>query len=310
MRVPALGIGLTYHPVLDRVINDHPGLIQVLEIEPQTHWVQPDPNATIYKLDRVTLQTIQSYPYHKLMHGIGFPVGGSRLPDEIEYPLHREMIDLLQVPWMSEHLNFNKAQFNNSEYVTNYMLPPLQTNEGVQAAVNSIKSMQSNLPVPIAVETGVNYLRNISGHITDGKFFARVTEQADCGILLDLHNLLTNQTNGRQSMDDFLNEIPLDRVFELHVAGGKMRGDYYIDSHSTRIPDNLFEIAKKLIPNLPNLGAIIFEIFPDYLTGIGTEIVKNDLEYLNRLWDNRKKKEEPSPSHQYTLRQKKQLQKN
>lgn len=208
MKVPELGIGLTYHPVLDRVINDHPGLIQVLEIEPQTHWIQPDPNETIYTLDRAALETIQTYPHHKLMHGIGFPVGGSRLPDDIEYPLHHEMIKLLDVPWMSEHLNFNKAQFNGREYVTNYMLPPLQTNEGVQSAVHTIRSMQSNLPLPIAVETGVNYLRTIPGHISDGKFFARVVEQADCGILLDLHNLLTNQTNGRQSIDEFLREIP------------------------------------------------------------------------------------------------------
>jgi uncharacterized protein len=291
MKVPELGIGLTYHPVLDRVIENHAGLIQVLEIEPQTHWLQPDPFATAYAIDQSALAKIRSYPCHKLMHSIGFPVGGSRLPDEIAYPLHHELIDLLSVPWMSEHLSFNKAAFNGREYVTNYMLPPLQTKEGVKAAARTIKVMQSHLPIPIAVETGVNYLRTIPGHISDGDFISQVTQEADCGILLDLHNLLTNQINGRQPMDEFLAQLPLDRVFELHVAGGSMRGNFYIDSHSGKIPDNLLATAKKLIPNLPNLGAIIFEIFPDYIADIESGIIQKDLEYLNRIWDNRKKKQ-------------------
>ena len=290
MKVPELGIGLTYHPVLDRVIEDHAGLIQVLEIEPQTHWVKPDPVLSNCVLDQAALRTIASYPCHKLMHSIGFPVGGSRLPDEMSYALHLEMISALNPPWMSEHLSFNKALYNNLQYVTGFMLPPLQTHEGVEAAVNSIQVMKSKIPIPVAVETGVNYLRRIPGYLDDGRFIAQVTEEADCGILLDLHNLLTNEINGRQTIDEFLSQIPLDRVWELHVAGGKMRGDYYIDSHSGKVPDHLLEKAEKLIPRLPNLGAIIFEMFPDYVAGIGTDNVRKDLQYLNRLWDNRRKK--------------------
>lgn len=290
MKVPELGIGLTYHPVLDRVIENNAGLIQVLEIEPQTHWVQPVALDKCYAIDQTALEKIKSLPFHKLMHGIGFPVGGSRLPDEIEYPLHHAMIDALAVPWMSEHLSFNKAVCNGREFVTNYMLPPLQTNEGIEAAVRTIKTMQANIPIPIAIETGVNYLRNIPGHISDGNFIRQVVEQADCGILLDLHNILTNQINGRQSMEAFLAEIPLERVVEIHVAGGRMRGNYYIDSHSGKIPDNLLDTASELMVDLPNLGAMIFEIFPDYLADVGNELIKKDLEHLNRIWDNRKKK--------------------
>jgi hypothetical protein len=173
------------------------------------------------------------------------------------------------------------------------MLSPLQTASGAQAAARTIRSMQANLPIPIAVETGVNYLRTIPGHITDGKFMRLVTETADCGILLDLHNILTNQINGRQSMEDFLSEIPLERVLEIHVAGGSMRDGYYIDSHSGKIPDNLLETARKLIPDLPNLGAIIFEIFPDRVAGVEDGLIQKDLEYLNRIWDSRKKKKRP-----------------
>ncbi|WP_276486022.1 DUF692 domain-containing protein [Paraflavitalea pollutisoli] len=290
MKIPELGIGLTYHPVLDRVLEKYTGLIQVLEIEPQTHWIQPDPSTNQYAIDQVTLKKIQNLPYHKLMHSIGFPVGGSRLPDPVEYPLHHTMIEALGVPWMSEHLSFNKATYEGRDFVTNYMLPPLQTPAGVEAAVQTINSMQRQVPIPIAVETGVNYLRTIPGHIHDGLFMRHVVEQADCGILLDLHNLLTNQLNGRQSMQDFLAEIPLERVVEIHVAGGKMRGNFYIDAHSGKIPDNLLDVAAALVPQLPNLGAMIFEIFPDYLSDLNNGLLQHDLEQLNRIWERRKRR--------------------
>lgn len=289
MRPPALGIGLTYHTVLDRVIEKFPGLIQVLEIEPETHWLQPDHEKEAYTIDYATLEKIRSFPFKKLMHSIGFPVAGSRVADSIQYPLHNEMISILDVPWMSEHLSFNKAGHKGKDYITGFMLPQIQTTSGVEAAVKGILSMKENLPIPVAVETGVNYLRVDPNQIPDGKFIAAVTEKADCGILLDLHNLYTNQRNGRQTLREFISQIPLDRIWELHVAGGQMREGFYIDSHSGRIQEDLFETAEWLIPQLSNLGAIIFEVFPDYLDGIGEKAVQEDLERLNRYWDKRGK---------------------
>jgi len=51
-------------------------------------------------------------------------------------------------------------------------------------------------------------------------FLRQVVERADCEILLDLHNAWTNDRNGRQAISDFLMDIPLERVRELHLAGG------------------------------------------------------------------------------------------
>ena len=59
---------------------------------------------------------------------------------------------------------------------------------------------------------------------------------------------------------------PLDRVWEVHLAGGMMLGDYYLDSHSDAIPMELLEIATQVIPRLSNLGALIFEILPGSAT--------------------------------------------
>ena len=117
-------------------------------------------------------------------------------------------------------------------YATGFLLPPLQTEQGPRAAARTIRQTGAALDLPLAVETGINYLRQQPWELSDGAFVARVSELADCDILLDLHNLWTNARNGRQCVADFLAEIPPQRIREIHLAGGSSSRA----TGSTRIP--------------------------------------------------------------------------
>ena len=79
-------------------------------------------------------------------------------------------------------------------------------------------------------------------------------------LLLDLHNIFANALNGRQTVDDFLSQVPRYRVWEIHLAGGFEMDGLWLDAHSGAIPDHPLAIARRVIPALPNLKAIIFEI--------------------------------------------------
>ena len=122
--------------------------------------------------------------------------------------------------WASEHLSFNQARLAGREFFGGFLLPPVQTMASARIAARNIAAVKDLLPVPFAFETGVNYLAPQPGEMPDGAFFAAVAEQADCGILLDLHNLWCNERNGRQRVLDVVAELPLDRVWEVHLAGG------------------------------------------------------------------------------------------
>jgi len=118
----------------------------------------------------------------------------------------------------------------------------------------------------------------------DGLFAAEVANAANCGILLDLHNLLCNERNGRQSVEDFCNSIPLDRVWEIHLAGGAAGGDFWLDAHSGLVEPALMEIVADLVPRLPSLGAITFEIIPDCIAATGLAAIADMLVRLNDIW--------------------------
>ncbi|HMB52522.1 MAG TPA: DUF692 family protein [Thermoanaerobaculia bacterium] len=296
MTPPALGVGVTYFGGLDPVLERCAGKIDVVEVEPQTLWYL-DADGT-YRPDREALDHLAGHPATKLMHGIGFPVGGTRPPDPRQVPPLLDMARALRPPWMSEHLSFNRAAGTTgagSEFNTGFLLPPRQNAAGVAAAAASIRAMADALPMPLAVETGVNYLAPRGDEMDDGAFVAAVVEAADCGILLDLHNLWANEKNGRQSVEAFLAQIPLDRVWEIHLAGGEEQDGFWLDSHSGPVPDPLDELAARVIPRLPNLGAILFEIFPAYLESGGLDMLERQIDDLHRLWDRRGRANRPAP---------------
>ncbi|MEW8440668.1 MAG: hypothetical protein AB2689_21170, partial [Candidatus Thiodiazotropha taylori] len=78
------------------------------------------------------------------------------------------------------------------------------------------------------------------------------------------------------------------RVYEIHLAGGLKYGDYWLDAHSGDIPPPVIEWARRLIPYLPNLGALVYEILPAYLPRFGLDGVRRAVDQMHDLWSYRR----------------------
>lgn len=288
-RLPARGVGLVYLPKLRPLIQAEAGLIDVLEVEPQTLWLQAEGTAESYRVDSTRLSPLRALAIDTIFHGVGFPVGGVRTPSAAQMPPLLAMIDTLAPSWMSEHLAFNRiCDPDGGVRQTGFLLPPRQTPAGVAAAVRSVRSIADRLPVPFAVENGTSYLAVRADEMSDGEFLAAVAEEADCGILLDLHNAWTNERNGRQRLDDFLAQIPLDRVLEVHLAGGMEYRGYWLDAHCGEIPSALLDIAQDVIPRLPGLKALVFEVTDSFVGIVDFPTIVRQLERLHDLWSLRR----------------------
>jgi hypothetical protein len=98
-------------------------------------------------------------------------------------------------------------------------------------------------------------------HLLD--FFARVLLQADTGMLLDCAHLAIYQhALGFKALEG-LNRFPLDRVVEIHIAGGKrceQGGFKWIeDDHTPDVLPETWEIAEYVLERAANLKAVVFE---------------------------------------------------
>ena len=285
MILPDLGVGINFSIAVEPLLRTNVSLIDVLLIEPQSFWLHTNSIEEPYRYDENVIDRIKLFPSKKIIHGVTSPVGGSVIPDLTQLPLFIQMINNLNSPWASEHLSFNRACDTTGIFNSGFFLPPLQTYEGVRCAINSIQQMASRLPVPFAVETGVNYLRHRSDDLSDGEFVSMVVEATNCGIVLDLHNLWTNESNGRQTVSEFLDQIPLDKVWEVHLAGGQEEDGYWLDAHSGEIPTELLELSQNVIPRLPNLHAIIFELYAPDTYEIDPLMLKDQLINLHKIWN-------------------------
>ena len=279
-----LGVGLTWFPAWEDRFDSLSDAIDVIEVEPQTLCWQTDDPEEPFVLDESALMRLQALPQAKLVHGVSSPVGTSEIPNPAGVRLLAQAAAGLEAELSSEHLSFNRTRRDGGMSFAGFLLPPRQSSAGVNQAVRGARSIARRLGMrSFSVETGVNYLRPRRDELRDGEFVGRVATRADCGILLDLHNVWTNELNGRQRVIEFLDDLPLERVWEVHVAGGFEFGGYWLDAHSGLVPEPLLDIAEWALPRLPELRAVIFEVLPEYVPALDVIAVRDQLERLRAI---------------------------
>jgi len=141
------------------------------------------------------------------------------------------------------------------------LMPPILCQASALETAVSIQQIEAETGLCVLPENppAVIYLGDL--HILD--YFALVTDKADCGLLLDCaHLAIFQQTRGLPPLTA-LDNFPLERVVEMHVAGGTLTevdGYSYIeDDHSPEPLAATWEILEYVIPRATNLKAIVFE---------------------------------------------------
>ena len=271
---------MIYSPALRPFLRARAALIDVLEIEPQTLWLAEDAIEGPYRELGPLIDALAALPMAKLVHSVGMPLGGTRAPSPRQMALIRATADRLASPWVSEHLSVAGTPHLSA----GFLLPPLQTEAGVETAAANVRAFAAGVGRPVAVETGVAYIQRKPFEMPDGAFVAAVAEAAGCGILLDLHNIYCNERNGRTTLDAFVGALPLDRVWEVHLAGGSLAEGMWLDAHDGPMPRDLAVRAREIVRALPNLGAINFEIYETFLAGMPQATLDAILDELRDIW--------------------------
>ena len=73
-----------------------------------------------------------------------------------------------------------------------------------------------------------------------------------------------------------------------HVAGGFELDGYWLDAHSGAMPDAMVALAAEIIPHLPNLKAIVFEMFTSFLPRFGLDAIRGEMDRVRGLWELRR----------------------
>lgn len=141
------------------------------------------------------------------------------------------------------------------------LLPPVLSRDSALEIAECVRRVEEETGFLCLPENppGVVYLGPL--HILD--YFALVSEEAQCGLLLDVAHLAMFQKLRGLPPCAGLDGFPLDRVVEIHVAGGtlaELDGFSYVeDSHAPEPLPETWEIFAYVAPRAKHLRAVVYE---------------------------------------------------
>ncbi|HMV66046.1 MAG TPA: DUF692 family protein [Myxococcota bacterium] len=141
------------------------------------------------------------------------------------------------------------------------LLPPILVAEAVGPMADGIRALREATGLEVLPENppGAVFVGDL--HLLD--FFGRLAEAADTGLLLDCSHLVMYQRATGRGALDALDGFPLDRVVELHVAGGAARDHVGLawieDDHGPEVLDDVWRVVDHVLPRAPELRAVIVE---------------------------------------------------
>lgn len=187
------------------------------------------------------LEEIASH-YRVLMHGVSMSVGNT---DPIDFEYLKKLKRLaakLKVTFVSDHLCWTGILGRN----THDLLPVPLTEETLKHVAGRIRQIQDFLELPVAIENPSNYLEFKVSQMSEIEYLARLTEEADCGLLMDVNNVYVSAFNHGFDPDDYIEQVPVERVIYHHVAGHTHKGTHIVDTHSDHVVEKVWEMYTRL----------------------------------------------------------------
>ena len=284
--LPRLGVGVSYQGTLRDFVLEHPSSYDFLEIIPDSFWVDRGPAMAhgaatrearpryLESLDGpALLDRVRGLGKPLIGHSVGLSIGSAELFD----PAHVEQVASWQrrygFPWHSDHLSFNRLEEHGSgePLDVGFTMPVPYDEEVLEMLAARVEHVQSRNPAPFLLENNVYYFRIPEQDLSEAEFLNRLTARTGCGLLLDLHNVHVNATNHGFAPWEFLGDLDLTRVVELHVGGGFSVDGMYLDAHSGPCPDAVWKLLREVLPEAPNVKGVVFEVFGAYYHGMGAE---------------------------------------
>lgn len=141
------------------------------------------------------------------------------------------------------------------------LLPPILCAESARALGANVRRLREQSGFEVLPENPPAHVYLGDLHLLD--YFARACDEADSGMLLDVaHLAIYQRASGRAPLDG-LDGFPLERVVEVHVAGGTEfahGGRTFVDDDHAPAPlADAWRILDAVLPRARNLRALVYE---------------------------------------------------
>jgi hypothetical protein len=186
----------------------------------------------LHVLDRVA----ERYPI--AMHGVSLSIGST---DPIDFGFLKRLKALAEranARWLGDHVCWTGVAGRN----THDLLPLPLDEPTLRHVVERVRIVQDFLERPLVLENASTYAEFARSTVPEPEWIARLLEEADCALLLDVNNVFVSCRNHGHDPAAWLAAVPYDRVVQVHVAGHTDKGTHIVDTHVGPVPDPVWDL--------------------------------------------------------------------
>ncbi|MER6154652.1 DUF692 domain-containing protein [Streptomyces sp. NPDC001868] len=193
-------------------------------------------------------------------HGVSLGLGGADRPDEQRLRSLAERAEALGAPLVTEHIAFVRAGgalTASPRLEAGHLLPVPRTRDALDVLCENVRIAQDALPVPLALENIAALINWPGEEMTEGQFLYDLVDRTGVRLLIDVANLHTNHVNRGEDPAKALDELPVEAIAYVHVAGGFERDGVWHDSHAHPVPRQVLDVLADLASRVTPPGVLL-----------------------------------------------------
>ncbi|MDQ5808533.1 MAG: DUF692 domain-containing protein [Actinomycetota bacterium] len=234
--LPDLGLGVGLRSAHHAYLETHLPDVDWFEVIPEN--VMDSRGRARHVLDRLAAH----YPI--VLHGVSLSVGSTDPLDRDYLARLKRLAEEVDAVWVSDHVCWTAVAGVN----THELVPLPFTEASLAHVVARVREAQELLERPLVLENPSSYVTYTDSTLTEWEFLARLAEEADCGLLLDVSNVLVSAANHDFDPVEYLEAIPAERVVQMHLAGyDDSAGTHVVDTHDRPVGDATWELYARAV---------------------------------------------------------------
>jgi hypothetical protein len=186
-------------------------------------------------------QVAERYPV--ALHGVSLSIGGTDPLDRGYLAQLKALATRSRAHWVSDHLCWTGVQGRN----LHDLLPMPYTEEALSHTTARVREVSDFLERPLVLENPSSYVEFVDSSMSEAEFLARLAEDADCALLLDVNNVYVSAFNHGFDAEAYVDTLPADRVVQYHIAGHTNKGTHIIDTHSDHALPEVWRLYRHAI---------------------------------------------------------------
>jgi uncharacterized protein (UPF0276 family) len=231
-----------------------PHITEILTTLPDIPWLEllADNHLAEGGLVSTRLDAIAEY-YPLTLHCVGMSLASVEPLNKAYCQRIKALAKRVNAAWVSEHLCFTSGM----EIHSHDLLPIPYNQESLNHCAERILQIQDLLGERLLIENVSSYMTFKNSEMSEIDFIVELAEKADCYLLADVNNIYVNQMNHGLNGEFYINNLPIERIKEIHLAGYQQKENYLLDAHNNPVSEPVWELYQRLIKRKADIPTLI-----------------------------------------------------